>query len=569
MEPIFKPSLSYKQTDLFGKELIVSFLERHPWSDMHFLKTIMKYPDSLLKDNKEFIKYLYLDKQIGICFANKEETYCLVPGIWRFRLARAASLILFGADPVYKGRSPGIQADLELWFSNTFYRIWVDMGGLAPESLHFITNPPDNFQPNITDIVVTLDQKRIELLSTQIQLHFKHNNVSILLFGGKEFHKVYISNKNGPRSIFTGYSEEEISRYLDNRRAQSTRADNLGKIASQLSDNNWSTLIMVGNNPTFTMEELAFIFSKADTKEIQDIFVSLKKLFDKKLLTYTNKTDHRVIVSPYGLDLLSRYWGVSLEYLAKYNPWPMKNKQKGGWSYSTGWANNIPEHTNITRLFVISLIDNARRLSNSSGGCFVELVTIIGNRMIYKDKEGKLKHVIPDAVLNLSIWSENEVQGLPNKVLIKTRAIVEIDRSTERIVLLEDKIARLADAYLAQKEKPVLLWIVDDSADIGREYCVIKELQKYPQINAWTTTTSRLILSRDHDWFIYNPTIGYEIDFSSYGGMSPLRPIWFNNQDLSLKYKNLFNLSPWINGVKMKKSEFLISDLNIRRPGFM
>ena len=89
-------------------------------------------------------------------------------------------MTLFGADPVYKGRSPGILADMELWFSNVFYRIWVDMGGLAPESLRFITNPPDNFQPNIIDIVVTLDQKRIELLSTQIRLHFKQNNVSIL-----------------------------------------------------------------------------------------------------------------------------------------------------------------------------------------------------------------------------------------------------------------------------------------------------------------------------------------------------------------------------------------------------
>ena len=569
MEPINKPSLSYKQTDFFGKELIVSFLERHPWSDLHFLKTIMKYPDSLLNENKEFIKYLYLDKEIGICFASKEETYCLVPGVWRYRLARAAALTLFGADPVYKGRSPGILADMELWFSNVFYRIWVDMGGLAPESLRFITNPPDNFQPNIIDIVVTLDQKRIELLSTQIRLHFKQNNVSILLFGSKEFRKVYLSNNNGQRSNFKGYTDEEIDRNIDKRRVPSTRANNLGKIASQLSDDNWSTLIMVGNNPTFTMEELAFIFSKGNTKEIHNIFLSLQKLLEKNLLSFTNKSDHRVIVSPYGLDLLSRYWGVPLEHLAKYNPWPMKNKQKWGWSYSTGWANNIPEHTNITRLIVISLIDNSRRLSNSSGGCNVELVTIIGNRMIYQDKEGKLKHVIPDAVLNISIWSENEIKGQPPKALLNSRVIVEIDRSTERIVLLEDKISRLADAYLSQKEKPVLLWIVDDSTDIGREYCVIKELQKYPQINAWTTTTSRLKLSKDDDWFIYNPTIGYDIDFSSYGGMAPLRPIWFSNQDANLKHKYLFNVSPWINGVKMKTSEFLISDLKIRRPGFM
>ena len=127
----------------------------------------------------------------------------------------------------------------------------------------------------------------------------------------------------------------------------------------------------------------------------------------------------------------------------------------------------------------------------------------------------------------------------------------------------------MADAYLSQKEKPVLLWIVDDSTDIGREYCVIKELQKYPQINAWTTTTSRLKLSKDDDWFIYNPTIGYDIDFSSYGGMAPLNPIWFSNQDVNLKHKYLFNVSPWINGVKRKTSEFLISDLKIRRPGFM
>ena len=247
----------------------------------------------------------------------------------------------------------------------------------------------------------------------------------------------------------------------------------------------------------------------------------------------------------------------------------MKKHDKKGWAYSTGWAKNIPEHTNITRLFVVSLIDGARRLSNTSGGCTVELVTIIGNRMIYKDKEGKLKHVIPDAVLNIGIWSENEIKGLPHKILINTRAIVEIDRSTERQIILEDKIARLADAYLAQKEKPVLLWVVDDSVDIGREYCVIKELHKFPQINAWTTTISRLKLSSNDDWFIYNPTVGYEIGFSSYEGMSPLRPIWFSNQTASLKYQYLFNLSPWVNGMRMKSSDFLISDYRMRRPGFM
>ena len=98
---------------------------------------------------------------------------------------------------------------------------------------------------------------------------------------------------------------------------------------------------------------------------------------------------------------------------------------------------------------------------------------------------------------------------------------------------------------------------------------VIKELHKFPQINAWTTTISRLKLSSNDDWFIYNPTVGYEIGFSSYEGMSPLRPIWFSNQTASLKYQYLFNLSPWVNGMRMKSSDFLISDYRMRRPGFM
>ena len=556
------------QLDLFHKNVLLDFLVRYPWSDMYFLRAFIKKPELILEQNYSLIRNIEI-KGIGKCFSINNETLNLVPGIWRFRIARAFSLNIFGPEVVFKGASPGPIADAELWFKENYFRIWVDMGGVAPESLRFVTNPPKDLGPNIYDIVVTMKKERVDYLSTQISMYFKHNDVKIFVFGEMKPETIHIFKTANTVNVWQGYSADHIDNFIKSRRSKSTHRLSVCKLAIKMSDTDWAALIGVGNNPTFSLEELSFALAE-NTDLIKRYGKSLNFLLENGLIQVKRKNNNRLLLSPTGIEMISMYWGVDQEMMAKFNPWPIKKNEKGVHRYSLGWADNIPEHTELTRRFVLSMIDCARRVTNNTGGINTNLVTIVGNRIIYKDEKNDLSYVIPDGIVDISIFervNDNKVSS-GNRVVFTTRAFIEIDRASKSKSCLEEKIGRLSRAFKSFKNKPTLLWVVDTD-DPGREYLVIKELQEYPHIPAWTTTVQRMTVDPKSEWWFVNPNTVYELPVASHGGMNPWQRIWFSNQDTSLSYKPLFNISPWENVSKVIEKDFLICELQNRRPGFM
>lgn len=159
---------------------------RYPWIDESLLSMFFT-PDHLaqLEKNSGNSIQTAIVPEIGKCYALAIESPKTAFGLWRFRTARYFAFNIMGADAIHTGFSPTPNADGEFGWKKTWSRVWVDLGGIAPEALGFIRKPPTTFGPDVKDIIVTLDSNRIQTLAAQVALNW----------GGSQ--PVYIYDQSG------------------------------------------------------------------------------------------------------------------------------------------------------------------------------------------------------------------------------------------------------------------------------------------------------------------------------------------------------------------------------------
>ncbi len=75
--------------------------------------------------------------------------------------------------PSARASRRGLEADGEFCWQDgagtQWWRIWVDIGGCAPEALPFIVRPPKAYGKQVRDVVPTSDLHRLDLLAAQIE----------------------------------------------------------------------------------------------------------------------------------------------------------------------------------------------------------------------------------------------------------------------------------------------------------------------------------------------------------------------------------------------------------------
>ena len=505
---------------------LVRFLRRYPWADRQFLARV--FPQALPESDLAASSDVQVVDVAGVgrCFAVPSEPPSSLACIWRWRLARAFALETMGREAVLGGISPGFAADGEFWWQGRWWRIWADLGSCAPEALPLSRRPPEQFGQGVRDVVVTTRAQRLGLLAAQVEQHFSGPaRVTVWLFGSERYQLA--CPKRRAFLEFPGYTPAQIQELLETRGRKTGKEDPSCRVAAELSPAAWDLLIRVGNNPLLRAEELAFLLA-GSVEDFESIRRRITHLIALELL-FASYADGqpRLALAPPALALLAQYWGAAQEDLARFLPWP-QHMDGGAAFYSLEHLEAIGMHTRLVRQFALALKDGSRRLSGDAGGLEVDLETMVGSRVIYREPEsGAFDWVAPDATLRVAFWKM--VRGeddLDRRVVERAFTIfLEVDRATNSIPRLAarlDKYARVW-ASLEQEQQARLVWVIDGTP--WREQKILEKMRAC-KIGGCTVTLDRLCLSPDEAWWQAHPAPGLSVEHAAVGGMAPLRPVW-------------------------------------------
>ena len=123
--------------------LLSGFLRRHPFSSRTFLESVFGEGvlRVLLENESGQLREVDIP-DLGPCCTLKDEPNASILGVHRREMARWFALTRIGSDAVRSGLSPGLEADGEFYWQDgaetQWWRIWVDIGGCAPEALSLI-----------------------------------------------------------------------------------------------------------------------------------------------------------------------------------------------------------------------------------------------------------------------------------------------------------------------------------------------------------------------------------------------------------------------------------------------
>jgi hypothetical protein len=537
---------------------LIPFLYDHPWTSERLLDAIFGpgFKRMALPSKTRTVRV----PGVGTCFGVKREKLSSVPGVRRRERAKRFLLEKYGGDIAWRGGSPGG------WYSDAlalvgqkhkyWIRIWVDSGAVAVEALPFLHPPPARFAPNMVDMVITTDTERAELIKRQIRSHWKRGRRNVLIHHQDEGGYLRIDKyQQHPRG--RPLSSKEVSGQVAKQRRK--RLENvrheqvIGRVFTELRKVDFELLKYVGDNPHFSVGDLANLLSRSVTggdepkltphlikEKAEKRFSILQK---KGLIERANAPLLGLKVSALGLEVLAKYWGISQESVRRFHPWPQKRKG-GEVIYSERALNHISQHTQGVQQFVFGLLDNAWRLAQPYGGVDVYLETIIGRRIYFKDlSSGEYDFVIPDAVINLSFWRRTWRDGKVHEdknYFSESQIFLEIDRATNPITRLEERIQKYGKIWRGLSGNPVQVWVIDVSPWREKE---ILEMLEAAGVNGWTVLVERLQLDEDDPWwerFSHKPGA---LPHDKHAGVAPLRKIWRNTADYKLH--ELLDHAPW------------------------
>jgi len=214
-------------------------------------------------------------------------------------------------------------------------------------------------------------------------------------------------------------------------------------------------------------------------------------------------------------------------------------------AYSEKALTHIKQHTREVQRFGFGLLDNAWRLHKPYGGVDVYLETIIGKRIYFKDlSTGGYDFVIPDAVINLSFWRRSWRDGKVGESKIyfsESQLFLEIDRATNAITRLEERILKYGKIWRELPGNPAQIWVIDGSPWREKE---VLEMLAESDINGWAVLMERLLLEKDDPWWGRSSYRPGTLPYNKHGGLAPLREIWRNTVDYRMHH--LLGHSPWI-----------------------
>ena len=134
---------------------LIDFLRRMPWASRELLENYFEAEDlgmDLLLFLKKTTSITRADNQTY--YSAKPTNYHLLPGISRREMVRKFMPEKYGYAIFDEAESPCGNADFRVFLedSETWIRVWGDMGHIAPECLLIFRNPPV-FGDNVRDII--------------------------------------------------------------------------------------------------------------------------------------------------------------------------------------------------------------------------------------------------------------------------------------------------------------------------------------------------------------------------------------------------------------------------------
>lgn len=549
-----------------GNGPLVSFLRRHPFTSFHILegvfgKNVMK--TLLDRESKELRKVKI--PGLDVFYAQKKEPDATLLGCHRREAARHFVLAGMGSEAVCSGISPGFEADGEFYWDNKdgvpWWRIWVEVGGCAPEALPFIVNPPEEYGDQVRDLVLVSDIERLDLLAAQIENRWGGRHEVSLWQIGSDANRSVRPKSKGVKKLWKPYRRADVEALIRQRQRGSHHKSYLGKIGCQLSADDWAMLIEIGNNPFFTAYELSYLWT--DTfKGVQMGLERVSRLENLGLLETARDagprylTEGRKVLTWRALDLLAEHWGTTAEIMRRFHPWPQRedSKGKGHVEYSTMWASYLNKHECLTRRFVLALLFGARCVTNLIGGAEVEVDTTIGSRILCRNQAmapyGEMTSVAPDARVRVEIWQRGWLEGATTarRSIERRTLLIEADRSTIPAEKLKDRMDRYATVWKSlAPQRPALVWVIDGSP--FREKQVL-DMMRERKLDGWTVILERLILPEDDPWWLVHPPTSLSkrgsqvgLRYESIRGMAPWRTIWMTPDRVG--YQPLLGLKPW------------------------
>ena len=543
------------------ENLLVNFLYDYPWTSGPVLETIFGPYFSKLAKPKE-TRTIQIPG-LGTCWGLKQEKLSSVPGVRRRELAKLHLIANIDKDALWNGSSPGPWgSDLLVKVGDKrkhWVRVWVDNEGADVATLPFLHPVPDRFAPNLLDLIITGAGERAKLIHRQLALLWSRGNKNAVIYyqnvdGYLQFNNYQDRTGNGPRGIFL--DDQEVMKAVSKarwERLENIRHDQVvGKNFLDLSEADFVLLKYVGDNPLFSLDDLSMLVASSITGE--PLFAQSKAkekatrrfelLLEKGLIENAAAPLVRIKPSGLGLEVLASYWGVSQESMKRFQAWPQKQARKIGVTYSEGALSYIKDHTQLVQQFVFGLIDNAWRLQKEHGGVDVYLDTIVGKRIYFQDlASGKIEWTIPDAMIELGFWRRTWRDGHvhdPKITFSEARVLLEVDRATNPIPRLSNRIKKYGRIWHSLSGNPVQVWIIDGTPWREKE---ILEMLEDAGINGWTVLLERLVLEKGDPWWDQLSHKEGTLDYNKLGGMAPLRKIWRRVGDYKLHY--LMDHAPW------------------------
>ncbi len=369
---------------------------------------------------------------LGVCYASRAEPNATLMGVHRYAAARRCALAVMGAGAIRLGLSPGLEADGEFFWAGGWWRVWVDLGACAPEALRFIDSPPGAFGSGVRDWVLVAGEARLEQVTRLVERAWSASSQPVTLTCvslGPDGSPLEIGDQRSIRpqgrmqaKAWSMPSKRDFDRHFMTRQRGSRHASLLGEIARQVEVEGWHLLLEVGSNPLMSRRELA-VLASPDRRAQAAVLRSLSDLERLRLIETPATCDPRVTLESRkaltwrGVELLAAHAGTTVETLRRRQPWPLRidPRNKGKTVYSTRWLRGQSKHHQLTRAFALSLVEGARRVSRPTGGVEVEIVSTIGGRLLYEDrnpsKEGSIGYVAPDAVAWVQAWDAPWIEG--------------------------------------------------------------------------------------------------------------------------------------------------------------
>ena len=541
--------------------LLVEFLNKYPWTSRQNLIAVFGPAFEKLVNSKQVrIEHV---PGVGECWGVKQEKLSSLPGVRRRELAKDHIVKTLGKDALRTGGSPG-PWESDLLFcrqrENRWTRVWVDMGEISVEASPFVNTDPALLSQNVDTLILSTSYDRAAMINVQLLALKKSARCRVSIFCSTEgkpfpaersYHNPGGQGGQNPLSL-QGF-EEALSKSCSKRLENVRRDQNIGKLFLELRKPDFMVLNYVGNNPIFLASDIAFLLSSSATgspaladrgKILNIVSGRLDFLEEKGLIESAPSPPPGIKLSPKGLEVLAKYWGVDRESLRRFHAWPQKKSKDGDTAYSEKPLSFIKDHTRLIQRFALGLVDSSLRVHQEHGGADVFLEAIVGKRISYKDlSSGEFAWVIPDAAMNISFWYKVWQNGYvyePKIIYSSSDLLVEIDRSSIPYSRLSTRCEKYGRIWRSLSGSPVQIWVIDGSP--WREKELLEMLADH-DINGWTVLLDRLLLGKNDPWWNRHSHKPGVLPYEKHGGMAPLRTIWRNTQDY--KYHEFLGQSPW------------------------